>query len=62
MARKRADSPGRERKGSLNRRILRRTILNILAGLAGLVGGVITIVGYVLYLSFLSSGGRALEY
>ena len=31
MARKRADSPGRERKGSLNRRILRRTILNILA-------------------------------
>ena len=37
-------------------------ILNILAGLAGLVGGVITIVGYVLYLSFLSSGGRALEY
>ena len=31
MARKRADSPGRERKGSLNRRILRCTILNILA-------------------------------
>ena len=37
-------------------------IVNILAGIASFVGHIITIVGYVLYLSFLSSGGRALEY